>query len=197
MTPALDRMPDGRSRRGRWLGGSCSIEHWIEERTSPEPNLGCWLWLGGVSKEGYARGRLDGKGGFIHRLTYERLVGPIAPGLQLDHLCRVRCCINPRHLEPVTARINTLRGLTLPAANVLKTACPAGHPYDADNTWWRGRQRNCRACSAARARRRLAEIRADPERLAAFISTTNSRKAAKNAQQRMRRLLAKVEAARP
>jgi hypothetical protein len=66
---------------------------------------GCWVWMAGVNTGGY--------GGYqqkmVHRLTYEALVGPIPQGLELDHLCRVKPCCNPDHLEPVTRRENALR----------------------------------------------------------------------------------------
>lgn len=67
---------------------------------------GCWLWTGSQDGKGYGKtGR-----GRIHRIVYEELVGPIPDGLQLDHLCRVRNCVNPAHLEPVTGRENVRRG---------------------------------------------------------------------------------------
>jgi hypothetical protein len=80
---------------------------------TPLPWTGCWLWDGRrFSRNGYGRVWHDGKERQAHRVTYELLVGPIPQGLILDHLpkCRVRCCVNPDHLEPVTHRTNTLRG---------------------------------------------------------------------------------------
>lgn len=70
----------------------------------------CWCWLGRLNRNGYARGRWEGREPVMHRVTYELLIGPIPAGLILDHLCKVRRCINPEHLEPVTHRVNTLRG---------------------------------------------------------------------------------------
>jgi hypothetical protein len=76
----------------------------------PEPNTGCWLWTGYVDRHGY--GQFKGaKQGSAHRWSYEYHAGPIPEGLQLDHLCRVRSCVNPAHLEPVTCRVNVSRGL--------------------------------------------------------------------------------------
>ncbi|MBV5269024.1 MAG: HNH endonuclease, partial [Afipia sp.] len=69
----------------------------------PEPNTGCWLCHSANNQRGY--GRLNIGGGKLvtaHRYSYELSVGPIPHGLELDHLCRQPCCVNPAHLEPVT-----------------------------------------------------------------------------------------------
>jgi len=92
---------------------------------------------------------------YAHRFGYELLVGPIPTGLTLDHLCRVRTCVNPAHLEPVSIGENVLRGDTRPAANLKKTHCPRGHAYDAANTYIaRGGERHCRTCNTAKSQRR-------------------------------------------
>lgn len=90
----------------------------------------CWLWTAGLNRHGYGQFKLNGRTRTAHRLAYEWLVGEIPEGLHLDHLCRVRHCVNPDHLEPVTCRVNLLRGETLQARNAAKTHCPQGHPYD-------------------------------------------------------------------
>ena len=126
-------------------------------KVSPEPNTGCFLWAGAVDRKGYgqyrAGSRRDGTRRTVraHRLAYEELVGPIPEGLQIDHLCRVRCCVNPAHLEPVTNRENVRRG-DLGTKNTAKTHCPAGHPYDEANTRRSAGKRRCRACDQARQR---------------------------------------------
>ena len=104
----------------------------------------CWIWLGAKTKGGYGHTVAT----TAHRRAYEELVGPIPEGLDLDHLCRVRACVNPAHLEPVTRKVNVNRG---EKAN--RTHCPKGHPYDALNTYYRtSGARVCRACQRGRPR---------------------------------------------
>ncbi|MDL5205070.1 HNH endonuclease signature motif containing protein [Streptomyces sp. ALI-76-A] len=112
----------------------------------------CWLWRGRLNKDGYAEHKLHGRTHMAHRTTYESLVGPIPDGMQLDHRCRVRHCVNPAHLEPVTSRENTLRGVGLAKQNADKTHCPQGHPYDEANTYRYKNYRRCKTCLRERAR---------------------------------------------
>src|SRR5690349_1913777 len=80
------------------------------------PDLGpCWLWTKGCTPAGYGAFSIGHKHMAAHRFAYEVLIGPIRNGLDLDHLCRVRSCVNPSHLEPVTRSINLLRGDTIVA----------------------------------------------------------------------------------
>ena len=119
---------------------------------------GCWIWTGSRNALGYGRVHFGASGRlkFAHRLAYELLVGPIPDGLVLDHLCRQPSCINPAHLEPVTDRVNILRGEGFAARAARQTHCPSGHPYDDENTYrWRG-VRYCRACRAQQAARKRA-----------------------------------------
>lgn len=83
-----------------------------------------------------------------HRWLWERLVGPVSGALQLDHLCRNRACVNPDHLEPVTAAENVRRG-ALGAVRRAKTHCPQGHEYTPENTARRRGKRYCRECGRA------------------------------------------------
>lgn len=90
----------------------------------PEPNSGCWLWLGMVNHDGYAM--LTGRKR-AHRVMYEREVGPIPKGLQLDHLCFVRSCVNPAHLKLATSEEN-LRHRRFGPKEVVPRLTPA-RPY--------------------------------------------------------------------
>lgn len=106
----------------------------LSDRITPEPNSGCWLWLG-YAEQGYGRVTIKGKRSPTHRVVYEEFRGPIPPGLELDHLCRVPCCVNPDHLEPVTPQINQLRGFSPTGINARKTHCVHGHPLTEGNVW--------------------------------------------------------------
>lgn len=134
-----------------------SFEHRVD-RDGPVPDyapeLGpCWLWTGATTV-GY--GRFRGSG--VHRMAYEELVGPIPDGLVMDHLCRVRHCVNPAHLEPVTLAENVRRGLS-GRYQASKTHCPQGHEYSPENTYvTKVGQRKCRTCYISR--RRADRVRA-------------------------------------
>lgn len=125
----------------------------------------CWLWKGYVAPNGYGQVGMTSprRVAYAHRVAYELLVGPIPADKQLDHLCRVRRCVRPDHLEAVDQRTNLLRGDGWSGRNARKTHCPAGHAYDEANTGhWktRGVSRGCRACARERERRKRASSRA-------------------------------------
>lgn len=124
---------------------------------------GCWEWHAARNASGYGEfmsRRWPGQSRLAHRLLYELLVAPIPAGLDIDHLCRVRHCVRPDHLEPVTRRINLLRGETVTARNAAVTACPQGHDYDEANTYIAANGgRHCRKCKAASERRRQRRLR--------------------------------------
>ena len=113
---------------------------------------GCWRWTGAKNHKGYGHLNVAGSMVKAHRFAYEVFVGPIPDGLHIDHLCRVRECVNPAHLEPVTCRENLLRGETANARRAALTVCERGlHPFDAINTYIRpSGRRSSRACNRAR-----------------------------------------------
>lgn len=114
----------------------------------------CWEWTATRNHLGYGqiwsgpRGRLL----MAHRAAYELLVGPIPEGLELDHLCRNRACVDPDHLEPVTHAENMRRApYDAPASKRAKTHCPKGHPYSGSNLYVNPKgSRECRACRKER-----------------------------------------------
>lgn len=125
------------------------------------PDTQCWEWFGVRDGEGYGRlyiGRIRPETPLAHRLSYMAFIGPIGDGLPLDHLCRVRHCVNPAHLEPVTHRVNVLRGMTIPAVFAARDACKHGHAYTPENVQMSGNTRRCRACHRERERRRRAHM---------------------------------------
>jgi HNH endonuclease len=108
-----------------------------------EQTAGCWLWVGYTKRDGY--GQYLGRP--AHRVAYELVVGPIPPGLQIDHLCNNAPCVRPEHLEAVTPQENNRR------RDNGGTHCKSGHPYDEANTYIRPNGcRDCRACIRMRAR---------------------------------------------
>lgn len=113
-----------------------------DQRIMPEPNSGCWLWVGSIDPRptsGYGRlwvgHRVTGSFKPAHRLVYEYMVGPVPEGLTLDHKCRVRQCVNPQHLEPVTNRENILRGVSPLAKQARQTHCKWGHELAGSNVY--------------------------------------------------------------
>lgn len=120
----------------------------------------CWLWRGPLTDKGYGYISFGRKNVGAHVVSYSIIRGPVPEGLELDHLCRIRDCVNPDHLEPVTSRTNVLRGVGPSAQNARKTHCQNGHAYD---TTWVGhrsiRMRICKTCRRALSSRWLAENR--------------------------------------
>lgn len=119
------------------------------------PN-GCWMWTGAKAKEDkqhqpYGRFQLATRTPVAaHRYAYELLIGPIPEGLHLDHLCRNPPCVNPAHLEPVTAYENTRRGLAWVKVKELHTHCKRGHPLTEDNIRYiSGKRKGCKTCVKA------------------------------------------------
>lgn len=121
-----------------------------------DAETGCWEWVGSLNDDGYAQFALSHT--FtkrVARFLYEEEYGPLDPSIHLDHLCRNRPCVNPAHLDPVTPRVNILRGVGPTAINARREYCTNGHDlsdpdvlYVRPNGW-----RQCRVCQSANARR--------------------------------------------
>ena len=121
-------------------------------------DTGCWLWTVHLSKDGYGKYA----GGTAHRRVYELLVEPIPDGVHLHHKCMNPRCVNPAHLEPVTASQNNRERRRQPTeGRGLRTHCTNGHEYTPENTTYvEGRGRRCRACDRLRMRRNRLSVRA-------------------------------------
>jgi hypothetical protein len=127
----------------------------IEDRGYETP---CWIWAKYIARTGYGQTFAGGRVVYAHRHFYEQYVEPIPEGLQIDHLCRVRSCVNPEHLEAVTQRENILRGNSLGALRARQTHCKHGHEFTPENTRIASNgTRRCRACGRERSRRMRAE----------------------------------------
>jgi hypothetical protein len=137
-----------------WADGHVWIRDWEEavEKNGPIPSyrteLGpCWIWTRGLAG-GYGRWRRRP----VHVRSYERYVNLVPDGAVLDHLCRVRSCCNPKHLEPVTNRENLARGFGWSGRNARKTHFVYGHEFTPQSTYIDSRGcRKCRPCAARRA----------------------------------------------
>lgn len=128
------------------------LEYVEEDRGYTTP---CWIWQRQITNAGY--GRYAGRA-LAHRVIYEREVGPIPEGMELDHLCRVPACVNPAHLEPVTHRVNVLRGMAPAAIKYRTNRCGKGHEFTPENTYLHPNgTRRCRECNRIRNKQRWQE----------------------------------------
>lgn len=123
---------------------------------TPENLDECWVWTGALDDSKYGKFRLpDGSVSGVHIISWELANDRKVPtGWHVDHLCRVRQCLNPEHLEPVPASENTDRGTSFSAKNSRKTQCPRGHEYTDENIRWHNNRRECITCIRARDKER-------------------------------------------
>jgi HNH endonuclease len=147
--------------------GSPSKRFWA--RVLRDEETGCWIWMGKISKDprgydpgGYGLFGIDANTTVqAHRFAYQELIGPIPDGLVIDHLCHVRLCVNPSHLEPVTQAENNRRSTRWQTKPPLVTHCKYGHEYTPENTYTPSSgKRQCRTCKTDATRRFNARLRA-------------------------------------
>lgn len=131
------------------------VRFWGKVFVPQDHQRDCWQWTASLDVNGYGQFRIDRKTRKAHQISYEAMAGhPVPSGLELDHLCKNRTCVNPYHLEPVTHAENCAR-----SARWNGTTCLRGHPWGTDNTITRPGGRECRTCRNAGKRRRHHEGR--------------------------------------
>lgn len=150
----------------------------------------CWLWTAWIESNGYGRFWLDGRQKGAHRVSYELYVGPIPDGHEVDHLCRVRHCVNPDHLEAVTAAENSRRMAAVRTPyQASMSACRNGHPYDDRNTAITPTGRACITCKREANRAsylRNRDITIERARQWRLANPDRARQQAREAQRRQR-----------
>lgn len=126
----------------------------VWDKIQPCPMSGCWIWVGSTVATGYGSVWDGNRQTIAHRWMFCLLVGPIPKGLHIDHLCRVRCCVNPLHMEAVPPGVNVQRGNGAAARFARVTLCPRGHELTPAPAHWKRRKRLCLVCRKTHHRER-------------------------------------------
>ena len=124
---------------------------------------GCWEWTGSISTQGYGRISENNRPLYAHRVSYEMHKGPIPDGLVVDHICRVRSCVNPDHLQAITNSENLLSGTAPTVLLHWLKRCKQGHDMtDPRNVYVRpdNGRRACHECIRQRSRKTAGQNRA-------------------------------------
>ena len=163
-----------------------SLEERLLSKVEVVTESGCWIWMGGLHSDGYGAISVNGKGRKAHDVAYEMFIGPVPDGLELDHTCRVRCCCNPHHLEPVTHLENVRRGIA--GWNFVRDFCPRGHAYEGDNIMLVKRRgvivgKFCRTCKKIQSREGKRRMRLDPEKRKAAVERVREYRATRKSSQ--------------
>lgn len=145
-----------RNKQMRFVSIKSATERFLEKVNMTKS---CWLWKAYIDSEGYAWFRWWG-GTKAHRFAYEKFVGKIPSDKVIDHICRVRHCVNPAHLQLLTNKENILIGVGSPAQNAKKTHCKRNHLLRGDNLEIRDGRRCCLAC-----RKQAGKERRDRQRI--------------------------------
>lgn len=137
---------------------SQTIERKLKTQVFVHPITDCWYWMGGLNHAGYGLLTIGRHGSMLaHCASYESVKGKVPEGLELDHKCRVRCCVNPMHLEAVTHQENCKRGIAGETRRELARSqhqCKRGHWLFGENLYRQPKTgyRVCKACSSERLR---------------------------------------------
>lgn len=148
----------------RWLHREREVQARFWSKVDRPDDEECWLWTGNRNPNGYGMWKLEGVQRSVHLWSYEWMVGPVPEGLEIDHKCRVRHCLNPRHLEAVTHQENMLRSQSPVAENAAKRYCPRGHALVEGNlvaSTAKRAARQCLTCSREMAREYRARKKAE------------------------------------
>lgn len=149
------------------MHGNCrpAYERFIEKLTVKDD--GCWIWNAALNNDGYGIFNFELKCIKAHKFSYIHFKGQVPDGLEIDHKCRVRNCVNPDHLEAVTHAENVRRGDVGKLVGQRKkeiTHCPRGHEYNLDNTYLQKtmtgkKHRSCKICRAQAVKKSVQKLK--------------------------------------